>query len=86
MLNRWRKTVNIKPFIGEDTSDTGAQTAARNVRALLQEQLQSDLNVSAELRNIIDAFGSVVTCDDFNGSLEALYDWADDNRVWLGLV
>ncbi len=84
-MAKWRKTVNIKPLIGKDASDSGAQEAARNIRNLLQTKLMDELNYDHSLMDIVDAFEAVRTCEDFNQVLTGLYDWADDQRVWLGL-
>lgn len=84
-MANWKRTVNIKPLIGEDSSDSGAQECARNISALLQDKLMDLLTHDGDLMGIVDGFEAVETCDDVNDTLDSLYDWADQNRIWLGL-
>ena len=84
-MSKWKRMVNIKPLIGEDSSDSGAQECARNISALLQDKLMDLLTHDNDLADIVDAFGAVETCDDVNSALDELYDWADHNLIWLGL-
>ncbi len=83
-MKKWKRTVNIKPFITGDSSDSGAQECARGIRETLLNTLMDDLTHDVELMAIVDDFEAVETCVDANHALDSLYDWADDNSVWLG--
>ena len=84
----WKTTVNIKPLIGEDDSEEGAERAGDLIGALLSLKLlvHDQYATDQTLRNIIDGLSNVADVDEFNDVLEDLYDWADENRVWLGLM
>lgn len=84
----WKFSVNIKPLIGEDTSEEGAQRAGKSISDLLSRRLLARDHYATDLtlRNIIDGFAEIEDTDEFNSVLDDLYDWADENRVWLGLM
>lgn len=75
----WKRIVNIKDLL--DPSQP-ADLVADNIRGRLIDAFGSPDFVLAD---IITDFGSVGTVEECDGVLERLYDWADANRVWLGL-
>ncbi len=85
---RWTTTVNIKPLIGTDTSEEGAKRAGDLISSLLSLRLlvKDHYATDQTLRNIIDGLAAVENTEEFNGVLGDLYDWADENSVWLGLM
>ena len=82
-MTRWTKTVNIKPLITKDDSDTAAKTCATGIRALLVEHV---IDYDYDFQMILDDLEAAENCEDVNYTLDALYDWADANNVWLGLL
>lgn len=84
----WKMSVNIKPLIGDDVSEEGAKRAGKGISDLLSRRLlvRDHYATDQTLRNIIDGLGEVEDVDEFNDVLEDLYDWADENRVWLGIM
>ena len=76
---RWEKTVNIKDLL--DPSQT-ADVVGMRIRDRLINAFGSP---NFELADIIVDFESVGTVEECDDVLERLYDWADDNNVWLGL-
>lgn len=92
MHARWLVTVNIKDLLGEDESPEAVIAAATGIRQrmanLSSSPLANDLDLMA-LGDILSDFADIVEApdvSDFNGVLDGLYDWADANRVWLGLA
>ncbi len=81
-MRRWTKTVNIKPLITEDDSDEAAQRCATGIRALLVEHI---IDYDGDFQMILDDLEAADTCEGVNYILDALYNWADANNVWLGL-
>ena len=78
---KWNKTVNIKPILRplrdkDSVSDDEAQASGKALAALLNERLPEYPNHNFDIIHNQAAF---------NQELDYLYDWADDNRVWLGL-
>lgn len=84
----WKMTVNIKPFIGEDASEEGAKRAGMAIHQLLTRRLRGLplYRDDQELSDILDGLEGVENSDEFNYILADLYDWADENRIWLGLL
>lgn len=94
-MTRWAREVDIKAiFRGGDPAD--AREHGRAVAALLREKLGDVLDLSigdetddglinSDLDLVVLDFEDIADADDFDDVLERLYDWADDNRVWLGL-
>ena len=78
-MTRWRRTVNIKHLLDPSQS---ADIVADNIRIRLVNAFGSP---DPELADIITDLSSVGSVEECNGMLDRLYDWADANRVWLGL-
>ncbi len=78
-MTNWKRTVNIKEFI--DPSQT-ADVVALQIRDRLIGVFGSP---DQELADILVMFEKVETVEDCDAVLARLYDWADENRVWLGL-
>jgi hypothetical protein len=78
-MTRWKRTVNIK---GHLRSEQTADVIALRVRDTIVGAFGSP---DPELASIIEDFESVGTDEECDEVLERLYDWADANRVWLGL-
>lgn len=89
----WRKTVNIKEFIREgDQSPEGARVVAGQIASLLRSKLRQEIEGTEDftldliVEELEDLSGSSdATVEDLDHMLSELYDWADGNRVWLGI-
>ena len=91
----WEAQVKIKDLLGTDTSDehiiTVAHAIAKRLRgAMPEELLDTDTDdYDSDFVDIIDDFEtyapkmSADMSGALNETLEALYDWADINRVWI---
>ena len=79
IVRDWKRTVNIKDLI--DPSQP-ADVVADSIRVRLVHAFGSPDFVLAD---IITDFGTVGSAEECDGVLDRLYDWADDNDVWLGL-
>ena len=82
----WDHKVDIKQFLSEDGSEEAVRAAAVGVRCELRKlegAFPENTDAGDELADII---ADLDTTDqqEFNNVLEALYDWADYNLVWLG--
>ncbi len=78
-MTRWKKTVNIKPFIDETQP---ANVVAERIRAHVAEAFPvPDLTLDL----ILADFEEVQTVEECDDVLGRLYDWADTNDIWLGL-
>ncbi len=76
----WRRTVNIKDLIDPSLP---ANVVADNIRTRLANAFSLP---DVVLADIIADFGGVGNVEECDGVLARLYDWADANRVWLGLM
>jgi hypothetical protein len=88
---KWRFNINIGPLIREyeESEDT---EAFRNGMIELLNTKPEDINLFAgadeasKFQNIIDEFNMldpVPEADELDHVMEMLYDWADDNDVWV---
>lgn len=91
-MRRWRKTIDIKPLIHRDQSNADpvyVATLGKEVAALVRKHTSED-EQTFSLLDPIETLEDIDPDDDeavdvFNGALEELYDWADGERVWLGI-
>lgn len=83
----WRKTIDLSGFFHDD-SLTSNERANRIVTIFLA-QCASDIareekeHGFSELEERIDEFTGVATAAEFNAVWSGIYDWCDDNRVWV---
>lgn len=79
-MGRWRKTINIKEFLGDDTSPKGIKMAAEGIIPRLDHTFPTDrLQKAADMADADPETALLV----FNDGLDRIYDWADRNRIWL---
>lgn len=93
----WKHTLKLKDILGEDVSNQAVGFAAKTMHERLEKaRLSAPLNRPefdpAELEAISDEFHTIAFVDApagnatdtyFNQVLAALYDWADEHRVWI---
>ena len=71
----WRKTVDIKALLDPDKS---VEEISRAIYNKLTEEYPEYPTPAG--------FNCASTVEEIDDELEALYDFADDDRVWLGFV
>lgn len=95
-MNKWKQSINIKQHLNEGETLEQIIQAAKGVYSELKHLKvdQDDYAFDDIEMQFEDMAGlSPETCEEdsedlreeFNYQLHALYDWADGNRVWLGL-
>ena len=93
-MSTWLTTVNIKDLLTEDDSEEAVITAANGIVGRLRTLADpggslADSLDTLTLCEILNTFKDLAEnnpdVQEFNWVLDELYDWADDNRVWLGL-
>jgi hypothetical protein len=91
MARPWKKTIDIKVLLRRDQGITNPVYVSRlgeEIAALMRaktpevEQQMLFLDAVERLESIDPVDGAI---DEFNDALSELYDWADRERVWLGL-
>lgn len=87
----WATTIKIKQLLTDDESPETAQRTAQAIAAILRKESQGiflplliGADAAFELESIADDMEAAQTCDEVNDTLDTLYDWANDNRVWIG--
>lgn len=84
LRTKWQHTLKLKDLLTNDDSDETAVNVARETKIRVQNFAKSrGFEQDDALEEITYWFDDVATCNDFNGVLNELYDWADDNRVWI---
>lgn len=93
----WRKHIELKDLLSEEETDDVVRTSAagfvERLKKLPEYQAQDDSQLEAIVTNFEDIAdpeipatslsGRLPLCDYFNGILNALYDWADAERIWI---
>jgi hypothetical protein len=82
----WRMKIRLKDLLTEDDSDEYAQRAAKEVaKRLRASAIKSMVGVDQyDFDDMADEFEyGVETCDDFNGVLDLMYNFADEHRIWI---
>jgi hypothetical protein len=91
-MRRWRETIDIKPLIHRDQMNTDPGYVAnlgKEVASLIRTKtVETDWSMSLE--DALETMEDIDPEDDdaadmFNGALSELYDWADRERIWLGV-
>ena len=87
--NRWRyKIYGLRQHIGDDTSAAGVQKAAGGVAPILREFLVRNPQFVFGLDRIVDDLeeaGEDGDAQAFNYALAEMYDFCDDNSIWIAL-
>lgn len=98
---RWRAKVNIKQFIGKDQENESpahchwvASSIAGEMRKL-EKRAEGvaviGINFDFSFLEAVESLEEITVDQEdalaaLNGALSLLYDWADAERVWLGLL
>ena len=80
----WVESINIKQHLTEEETPEAVGDACRGILRELEK-----LSLRTPPRRITDIFKAQAVCGDLrkaNKAIEQLYDWADEQRVWLGLL
>lgn len=90
-MGRWNHTLKIGDFYHNEALTLG-EISGRMEQAL---RMKFPMRGDEEFLDIVDGFGNIrcdkLPCDpgaddaleEFNSLMSDLYDWADDNRVWI---
>ena len=90
---KWQKTIDIKKDLYSD--NLSLKEIAQKIYNLLKSELESsDSQSTKRLRvssldleaglDLLEEAGEVDDVELFDEGLALIYDWADENRVWLG--
>lgn len=89
----WKHKIDIKQYLGEDDSNAAvvfaAQGIVKEISKLPQSVSGGDQHMY-EFQDVADSaaeepLGGYQWVEEFNYRLNVLYDWANYERVWLGL-
>lgn len=88
---RWKATVEIKDLLSSDDSPENAIRVGSEMARRLRSKMPADLAQDPDLEEILAHFETVgdagkFALSAFNATLDRLYDWADEKRVWLGTL
>ena len=95
-MTQWVCKVDIKQYLGTETSNEAVRNASRKILEELKSKLPekwwslSSDDADGYLQDLLDDLefaqdDEEITCEAFNYILSELYDWADSRQVWLGL-
>ena len=78
-MTRWTRTIQIRDLLTGDESAEAIKGAADGIISRLPDAPTSRI---AKARDMADDDPETALLV-FNAGLDAVYDWADFNRVWL---
>ena len=82
-MTNWRYTCDIKQhFMYGDFTEKDFPKCRDAIVAELKTA--RDFSTDYELEEIVEWLEDAPDLDEFNAVLSNLYDWADDNLVWMG--
>lgn len=97
-MRDWIHKINIKPFITIDTNAEAIVKAGHGIAKALRDGLPKTYFIydgcNEFLAEAVDYFegldvnliaDEIEELEHFNYMLNGLYDYCDDNRIWLGL-
>lgn len=84
-MAKWKSNLNLTGVLSTDESDEATAKACRKILPLLHAHNEPKVPdyIIQGFQNILDKKGRF-DCEAFNNVLNVLYDWADDERVWVG--
>ena len=75
----WLHTLNFHPFWDADLPiEEKGRLAAVEIKRVFPKWEENE-----DLEGFIDGFESVIDVGEFDAVLSDLYDWGDENRVWV---
>lgn len=82
-MSKWKQTINIKQHLSGDVSAEGIKKAATAITSEV-----AAVTSTAPMIRFVAAYDMADADPEtallvFNDAMDRLYDWADDNRVWL---
>jgi len=84
-MTEWNHTVDIKKHLSRDTSDAACKETGKNIAADLRMLAHRTTRYEeTDLDFIIEDLDGVTDVLHLNEILVDLYDWADEEKVWLG--
>ena len=81
-MTKWRKTVDINQFIRQYYDGLITWESCRN---LIVDTLKKDKGFSEDCECAIEDMEQAETIEEFDEVLKDIYDYADVQRIWLGL-
>ena len=83
-MSMWRYKLNFRESLGEGESKEDLLSAARNIRLEVGRKLPESLVKQAgPALAKMDSAAELGELDWFNASLERLWDFFDENRIWV---
>ncbi len=84
-MKRWILRIDIKECITDDDGDAAAEYAIMSIRELISTAIPESWRQNfGDIDAILSEMEDVDDMNWANSILESLYDWADENSVWLG--
>lgn len=84
----WKYRLNIKQHISSDISPQAIRRCYNGIDKELR-RLPSAIRKSGDLPDIMEELKDAAEEGNltwFNSALSCLYDWADEEQVWLGII
>lgn len=77
----WRQTLHLRQFLDDDTSGEGVKRAATGIIGVLGDHHSQSIKFKKAL-DFVETDAEVALLV-FNDAMNQLYDWADNEKVWI---
>jgi hypothetical protein len=78
----WVKTVDVSSVFHNDDMDFDDKVDA--IVDIFRKEFPSDISdLYWELADILECLESATDVDDFDSIWNEMYDWADENHIWI---
>lgn len=83
----WKRTLDIKPILYNEETSLAEKAVLMKAALLVSPFIDSlrEKNLLIFITGIFDTAGEGDDVEMFDEGLEYLYDWADSEKVWLGI-
>lgn len=91
----WKRSIKLKDLLSDDGSTENVRRVAAEMATRLKRLRDYDEDGIDDFSSTVEELADIATCKDsdysleftplmhFNACLEAIYDWADAERVWI---
>jgi hypothetical protein len=86
-MTAWKYQMGIHDLLSDEVVEGPEFEAVRDAVVAKIKQAPDytrDYRVAYDLQDIAEAIAQTENTDDFNDALDRLYDWGDENTVWIG--
>ena len=84
---KWKHEINIRPILNNDETSLAEKAKLMKEILLISPFIDkiTDKNYLHVVTSMFETAGISDDVEEFDDGLKMLYDWADRNKIWLGI-